>query len=185
MKDPRQVMPCRTALRREDRTPHGPRMAGRFSASCGGPSGPGPTPRVSRGGPRPHGQSALMRRSAFPRSHDRGLLRTHAREGFRGSVRPLAAKQKNGEGGIHSSPFSALPDFLRFLTQCPCLSTTCDRWLALDRSGQIWQKSGPISTVSAQFSGASLERVALSARGFGTAYGAAIVPASAAKGGAS
>jgi hypothetical protein len=28
----------------------------------------------------------------------------------------------------------------------------------LDRSGQIWQKSGPISTVSAQFSGASLDR---------------------------
>ena len=94
------------------------------------------------------------------------------------------ASSPNGEGGIHSSPFSALPDFLRFLTQCPCLSTTCDRWLALDRSGQIWQKSGPISTVSAQFSVGVLERVALSARGFLGAPGPAAVPASAAKGGA-
>ena len=45
----------------------------------------------------------------------------------------------NGEGGIHSSPFSALDDSLRFRTQCPYPSTTCDRWLALDRSGPILQ----------------------------------------------
>jgi len=50
-----------------------------------------------------------------------------------------ACLKSNGEGGILSGLFSAVSDFLRFLTQCPCPSTTCDRWLVLERSGPIWQ----------------------------------------------
>ena len=109
---------------------------------------------------------------------------TRGSQGLGNKACLIRRSSTSGEGGILSSPFSALTDVLRFLTQCPCLSTTCDRWLALDRSGQIWQKSGPISTVSAQFSVGVLERVALSARGFLGAPGPAAVPASAAKGGA-
>ena len=91
----------------------------------------------------------------------------------------------NGEGGILSELFSTVSDFLRFLTQGPCLSTTCDRWLVFDRSGPIWAKSGPFSKVSAKSSGAMPERVALSARARGDARGITRVPPSAAEGGAS
>ena len=95
------------------------------------------------------------------------------------------AKPQNGEGGILSGLFSTVSDCLRFLTQYPCPSTTCDRWLVLERSGPFWAKSGPFSTVSAKFSEALLEMVALSALGFGKACCPAIVPPAAAKGGAS
>ena len=98
---------------------------------------------------------------------------------------PRPAQPSSGEGGILSGPFSALTDVLRFLTQCPCLSTTCDRWLVLERSGPFWAKSGPFSKVSAKSSEAMPERVGLSARARGAARGIAIVPPAAVKGGAS
>ena len=91
----------------------------------------------------------------------------------------------NGEGGILSRLFSTVSEFLRFLTQCPCPSTTCDRWLVLGRSGSFRSKSGPFSKVSAKSSGAMPERVALSARACGDARTGTVVPPPAAKGGAS
>ena len=98
------------------------------------------------------------------------------------SSRPSAP---NGEGGILSRLFSTVRDFLRFPTQCPYPSTTCDRWLVLERSGLFWAKSGPFSKVSAKFFRVMPERVGLSARAHGAARGNAIVPLAAAKGGAS
>jgi hypothetical protein len=91
----------------------------------------------------------------------------------------------SGEGGILPGLFATVSDFLRFLTQCPCPSTTCDRWLVLGRSGSFRSKSGPFSKVSAKSSGAMPERVALSARAHSDARGTPIVPPPAAKGGAS
>ena len=91
----------------------------------------------------------------------------------------------NGEGGILSGLFSTVAEFLRFLTQGLCLSTTCDRWLVLERSGPFWAKSGPFSKVSAKFVRVMPERVGLSAQAHGAARGNAIVPLAAAKGGAS
>jgi hypothetical protein len=90
----------------------------------------------------------------------------------------------SGEDGILSDLFSTVSDFLRFLTQGPCPSTTCDRWLALGRSGPFWSKSGPFSKVSAKFSKAMPERVALSAWACRDARRVTIVPPAAAKGGA-
>ena len=128
--------------------------------------------RLARPGP-------ARRLGAFVGVHDdRGAIQALA------DLACIRNSSTSGEGGILSGLFVTVSDFLRFRTQCPCPSTTCDRWLALDRSGQIWQKSGPISTVSAKFPGGLLERVALSARRFRGARGPAVVPPSAAKGGA-
>lgn len=91
----------------------------------------------------------------------------------------------SGEGGILSGLFTTVSDFPRFLTQCPRQTTSCDRWLVLDRSDPVWAKSGPFSKGSAKSSGAMPERVALSARARGNARGIAIVPPAVAKGGAS
>ena len=98
---------------------------------------------------------------------------------------PQEDGQGSGEGGILSGLFSTVSDCLRFLTQVSCPSTTCDRWLVLERSGPFWAKSGPFSKVSAKSSEAMPERVGLSARARGAARGIAIVPPAAVKGGAS
>lgn len=88
--------------------------------------------------------------------------------GNRACSRRLSAP--NGEGGILSGLFSTVSNVLRLLTQCPCPSTTCDRWLVLERSGPFWAKSGPFSKVSAQFFRAMSGRVALSARASGLSH---------------
>jgi len=100
-------------------------------------------------------------------------------------ARSIRRLPTSGEGGILPGLFATVSDFLRFLTQCPCPSTTCDRWLVLERSGLFWAKSGPFSKVSAKFFRVMPERVGLSARARGATRGNAIVPPAAAKGGAS
>jgi hypothetical protein len=100
-------------------------------------------------------------------------------------ARSIRRSPTNGEGGILSGLFCTVSEFLRFLSQCPCPSTTCDRWLVLERSGLFWTKSGPFSKVSAKFFRVMPERVGLSARARGATRGNAIVPLAAAKGGAS
>jgi len=110
---------------------------------------------------------------------------TRGSQGLGNKACLIRRSSTSGEGGILSSPFSALTDVLRFLTQCLCLSTTCDRWLVLRQSGPFWAKSGPFSKVSAKCYGAMPERGGLSARARGAALGIAIVPPTAVKGGAS
>ena len=110
---------------------------------------------------------------------------TRGSQGLGNKACLIRRSSTSGEGGILSGLFSTVSDFLRFLTQCLCLSTTCDRWLVLRQSGPFWAKSGRFSKVSAKCYGAMPERGGLSARARGAALGIAIVPPTAVKGGAS
>ena len=127
------------------------------------------------------GQKGISKVSAKSRRSNM----TRCSKSLGNKARSIRRLPTNGEGGILSGLFSTVSDCLRFLTQVSCPSTTCDRWLVLERSGPFWAKSGPFSKVSAKSSEAMPERVGLSARARGAARGIAIVPPAAVKGGAS